>query len=180
VPATTDAATPEKLAQLTMGMTETDVAAVIGKEGVMTPDEQLPPFTPESWYEMRWPNADGSYIAGLFNDSGSLVHLEPFNMPGAYEWTATPWYALPRWLNEKLQANNMPVRLPAVDIATVQTDAYQFRGALVNADGIILGSIAGTYYASDPNGRFTRAMEGSYEYTLPGGSTDANTFQFSE
>ena len=180
VPETPKVATPEKLAQLIVGMTEDDVQQAMAKEGVPTPEDQLAAYTPEGWYEVRWPNADGSYIAALFNDLGRLAHLEPFNMPGADEWKAAPWYAVPSWLNEKLRSSAMPVRLPAVDIVESQADTFQFRGVLANADGQVLGSISGTYYVNDPNGRFVRAMEGTYEYTLPDGTVDANTFQFSE
>lgn len=180
VPETPNVATPEKLEQLIVGMTEDDVQQTMGKEGVPTPEDQLAAYTPEGWYEVRWPNADGSYIAALFNDLGRLAHLEPFNMPGASEWKATPWYAVPSWLNDKLRSSTMPVRLPAVDIVEAQADTFQFRGVLANADGQVLGSISGTYYVNDPSGRFVRAMEGTYEYTLPDGTVDANTFQFSE
>ncbi|NUM54656.1 MAG: hypothetical protein HUU46_13510 [Candidatus Hydrogenedentes bacterium] len=180
VPAAQNVATPEKLGQLITGMTEADVIATMGSDGVETPEDELGAYTPAGWYEVRWPNPDGSYIAALFSDQGTLAHVEPFNMPGAYEWLATPWYAVPKWLNEKLTANNMPIRVPAVDVILAQTNTYQFRGVLANADGVVVGVISGSYYVDDPSGRFTRAMEGTYEYAMPNGAADANTFQFSE
>ncbi|MBM3290117.1 MAG: hypothetical protein FJY92_08205 [Candidatus Hydrogenedentes bacterium] len=106
--------------------------------------------------------------------------MEPFNLPGAEEWMAAPAHVVPSWLNAELLANNMPVRVPAVAIVAAQENAYQFRGVLSDANGQILGSIAGTYYVNDPAGRFDHAMEGNYEYTLPDGSVDADTFEFSE
>lgn len=180
VPEKPNVATPEKLNQLVLGMTEDDVAATIGAEGVATPEEELGAYTPEGWFEVRWPNPDGSYIAGLFTDQGLLAHVEPFNMPGAYEWLATPWYAVPKWLNDRMRANNMPVRVPAVDVIQAQANTFQFRGALANADGIVVGSVSGNYYTNDPGGRFARAMEGTYEYSMANGAHDANTFQFTE
>lgn len=168
------------MAQLMVGMTEDNVVQTMGSEGVATPDESLPKYTPDGWYEVRWPNPDGSYIAGLFTDQGTLANITPFNMPGAETWTATPWYAVPRWLNDKLEGNSMPVRVAAVDVVEAQAGVYQFRGPLANAEGQVLGSISGSYYLQDPSGRFTRAIEGSYEYTLPNGAVDANTFQFTE
>ena len=179
-PETPIVATAEKLAQLMVGMTEDNVVQATGVEGVMTPDESLPNYTPDGWYEVRWPNPDGSYIAGLFSDRGTLANITPFNMPGAETWTATPWYAVPRWLNDKLEGNSMPVRVAAVDVVEAQPGVYQFRGPLANAEGQVLGSISGSYYLQDPSGRFTRAVEGSYEYALANGAVDANTFQFTE
>lgn len=180
VPETPNLATPEKLAQLSIGMTEEDVQKTFGKAGVRTQEADLPAYTPEGWYELRWPNADGSYISALFNEQKTLVFAEPFNMPGAYEWLATPWYAIPNWLNTKLREGNMAVRLPAVEVVAAQTNTYQFSGLLVNAEGETLGLMTGTYYVNDPNGRYTRAIEGSYQYALPNGAVDSNTFQFSE
>lgn len=179
-PETPTVATAEKLAQLMVGMTEDNVVQAMGAEGVMTPDESLPKYTPDGWYEVRWPNPDGSYIAGLFSDRGTLANITPFNMPGAETWKATPWYAVPHWLNDKLEGNSMPVRVPAVDVVEAQAGVYQFRGPLANAEGQVLGSISGSYYLQDPSGRFTRAVEGSYEYALANGAVDANTFQFTE
>jgi len=163
-----------------VGMTEDNVVQTMGAEGVMTPDESLAKYTPEGWYEVRWPNPDGSYVAALFSDRGTLANVTPFNMPGAETWTATPWYAVPRWLNDKLEGNSMPVRVAAVEVVEAQAGVYQFRGPLANAEGQVLGSISGTYYLADPSGRFTRAVEGSYEYALANGAVDANTFQFTE
>lgn len=180
VPETPNLATPEKLAQLTIGMTEEDVQKTFGKAGVPTQEADLPAYTPEGWHELRWPNPDGSYISALFNEQNVLVFAEPFNMPGAYEWLSTPWYAIPNWLNAKLRESNMAVRLPAVDVVAAQTNTYQFSGRLVNADGETLGLMTGTYYVNDPSGRYTRAIEGSYQYALPNGAVDSNTFQFSE
>lgn len=179
-PATPAVATGEKLAQLMVGMTEDSVVQTMGAVGVTTPDESLPRYTPDGWYEVRWPNPDGSYIAALFSDRGTLANITPFNMPGAETWMATPWYAVPRWLNDKLEGNSMPVRVPAVEVVEAQAGVYQFRGPLANAEGQVLGSISGTYYLEDPSGRFTRAVEGSYEYSLANGAVDANTFQFTE
>jgi len=173
-------ATPEKLQSLQIGMTEGDVRQTMGTDGIETPEEQLPEFTPAEWYELRWANADGSYIAAMFNEEQTLVHLQPFNIPGAYTWLATPHYAVPAWLNEKFQANNMMVRLPAVDVVEPRQYTYQFRGGLVDASGQMLGTVAGTYYLGEAAGQYARAIEGSYEYRLVDGRVDANTFQFVE
>ncbi|HRK33356.1 MAG TPA: hypothetical protein PLJ47_02085, partial [Candidatus Hydrogenedentes bacterium] len=95
-------ATPEKLESLEIGMTEGDVIQVMGSEGVETPADQLPQFTPIGWYEVRWANADGSYIAAHFNQERTLRYVQPFNMPGAYAWLESPHYAVPAWLNDLL------------------------------------------------------------------------------
>ncbi len=170
-------ATPAHLEQLQVGMTEGDVQQVMGNEGVETPENQLPQFTPVGWSEVRWTNPDGSYIAALFNEERVLAHVLPFNMPGAYAWMTVPHYAVPAWLNDKLQANNMIVRVAAVDVVEARASTFQFRGPLVDANGEVLGAISGTYYTDEAAGQFARAMEGSYEYALPDGRSDANTFQ---
>ena len=176
----TAVATPEKLESLRIGMTLEETEQAMGAKGVKTPDDQVPAYQPDGWEEVRWPNADGSYIAALFNTDGQLVHLQPFNMPGAYEWMSNPHYAIPAWLNDKLQAANMIVRVPSVDVVEAQAGAEQFQGALVNASGEFLGSISGSYYTGEAAVGYTRGIEGTYQYSLPNGQIDSNTFQFTE
>jgi len=173
-------ATPEKLESLEIGMTEGDVIQVMGSEGVETPADQLPQFTPIGWYEVRWANADGSYIAAHFNQERTLRYVQPFNMPGAYAWLESPHYAVPAWLNDLLQANNLIVRVPSVDVVEARPSTFQFQGGLVAANGQTLGSISGTYYIGEAAGSNRRGIEGSYSYALPDGRSDANTFQFVE
>lgn len=180
VPETGAVVTAEKINTLDIGMTEEEVEAVFGKAGVVTPESDLPAFTPEGWTEIRWANADGSYIAGLFNDQGELVNAQPFNLPGAFDWMARPHHAVPSWLNDRLQAANLPVRVPSVAVVESGPATFQFEGGLANVDGVFVGTIRGVYYTADPRGRFSRAIEGQYQYTLPNGAVDANTFQFAE
>lgn len=157
-----------------------EVEKVMGTKGVVTPADQAPAYQPQGWEEVRWPNPDGSYIAALFDQNGALAHIQPFNMPGAYEWMANPNYAVPAWLNEKLQSANMIVRVPAVEVVEAAADTHQFQGALVGADGQFLGQISGTYYTGEAAKGFSRAIEGKYQYSLPNGQVDANTYQFTE
>lgn len=180
VPETGAVVTAEKIDALDIGMTEEEVENVFDKEGVVTPASDLPAFTPEGWTEIRWANADGSYIAGLFNDQGELVNAQPFNLPGAFEWMARPHHAVPAWLNDRLQAANLPVRVPSVAVVESGPATFQFEGGLANVDGVFVGTVRGVYYTADPQGRFSRAIEGQYQYTLPNGAVDANTFQFAE
>jgi hypothetical protein len=182
----TNAATIEKLFQLQPGIAEDQVAAVMGSPG--TEPAGFTPYRPIGWYERRWINADGSWIAAVFNDAGLLVALDQYKVPGASEWTSDPHYAIASWMNANLENNRMPVRIPALDVVQSAPSAYQFQGALTADDGTIVGSITGVYYPGDGATTYipgetlpySRAIEGTYQYALATGAADSNTFALVE
>lgn len=174
-------ATFEKLSALQIGMTEDQVSQIMGSEGHPPPESETWEYQPIGWYELRWTNRDGGYISGLFTDNGILGFLEQDKIPGGEALETVPYYAIRKWLNERMRTNRMPVRVPAVEVVELGSGGYGFQGMLVSSRGEVWGSISGTYYIGDNiTVPYLRAMEGQYEYVTPDGIVFSEPFQFAE
>ncbi len=176
-----------KLNALQLGLTDDEVSAIMGAEG--TPADDVVEYMPQGWYALRWSEADGASITATFNEYNTLVHLAPFKVPGAFEWmNANVPFSIVTWLNDNLENNNLPVRVPAVRVGALSQTQFQFQAGLVTQDGQVAGSIAGNYYLGDgqttyvPNDPqpYVRAMEGSYQFYAPNGAQVADTFGVTE
>jgi hypothetical protein len=177
----------DKLYALTLGVSDAEVSAIMGGEG--SPAEDAGEYLPQGWYTLRWRESDGASIVATFDEFNTLVHVSPFKVPGAFEWMNDNIpYSLVTWLNDNLENNNIPVRVPAVQVAAVTETQYQFQAGLVTRDGQVSGSIGGNYYIGDgattyvpgDNRAYVRAMEGSYQFYAPNGAQVADTFALAE
>ena len=177
----------EKLHALNIGQTADEAAAIMGERGM--PADDASEFIPQGWYQLRWREPDGASITGVFNEFNILVHISPFKVPGAFEWMNDNLnYAIVTWLNDNLEKNNLPVRVPAVQIATAGQNQIQFQAGLVMRGGQVTGTIAGMYYAGDgettyvpgDTRAYVRAMEGSYQFYAPNGAQVGDTFGVAE
>ncbi len=176
----------DKLYAVAIGQTLDEVDAVMGGEG--TPDDTVE-FVPQGWYTLRWRDSGGATITGTFDENDRLVAVVPFKVPGAFEWMNDDLnYSIVTWLNDRLEALNFPVRVPAVRIAEVTQTQYQFQAGLVTLNGQVVGSIGGNYYEGDgvttvapgDTRPYVRAMEGSYQFTAPNGAQVGDTFALAE
>ena len=179
----------EKLAALMVGLPQPEVAAIMGGEGRPVADATRQEFTPLGWYRIRWSDPGGATIVGLFSEQGILAHLEPLKIAGAFDWmNADVHYSITTWINDNLQAEDFPVRLPAVEAATTGPNTFQYQGALVNSEGRFVGSMRGTYYVGDgattfaPNDAipYVKAIEGSYQFISPDSLSRADSFGWVE
>jgi len=177
----------EKLYALTIGQSEDEATAIMGEPGLPTGDGGE--FLPQGWYQLRWREADGASITATFDEYGTLAHIAPFKVPGAFEWmNGNLNYSIVTWINDNLEKNNLPVRVPAVQIASAGQSPFQFQGGLVIPGGQVTGTIAGTYYAGDGETTYVpgdtrpylRAMEGSYQFFTPNGAQVGDTFALAE
>jgi hypothetical protein len=177
----------DKLYALAVGQSEEEAAAIMGERGLPTDDGAE--FVPQGWYQIRWREADGAAITATFDEYGALVHINPFKVPGAFEWmTGDLNYSIVTWLNENLEKGNLPVRVPAIQIAEAGENRFQFQAGLVLRGGRVTGTIAGSYYDGDGETTYVpgdprpyvRAMEGSYQFYAPDGAQVGNTFALAE
>lgn len=179
----------DKLASLQIGFGEPEVAAIMGSEGAPVVDAVGEKFVPQGWYNRRWNDSDGGSIVALFTGDGILAHVEPLKIAGAFDWmNADPFYSITTWINDNLENENFPVRLPAVEVTTTGERAFRFQGSLVNSVGQFVGSMKGAYYVGDgattfaPNDRvaYRKAIEGVFEFVAPDGSRRSDNFAWVE
>jgi hypothetical protein len=177
----------DKLYALILGQSDNEVSAIMGGEG--SPAEDAGEYLPQGWYALRWRESDGASLVATFDEFNTLVHVSPFKVPGAFEWMNDNIpYSLVTWLNDNLENNNIPVRVPAVQVTAVTEAQFQFQAGLVTRDGQVSGSIGGNYYVGDgattyvpgDNQAYVRAMEGSYQFYAPSGAQVADTFALAE
>lgn len=176
----------DKLYALTLGLSDDEVRAIMG-EGL--PAEDAGEYLPQGWYALQWRESDGASIVATFDEFNTLVHVSPFKVPGAFEWMNDNIpYSLVTWLNDNLENNSIPVRVPAVQVAAVTETQFQFQAGLVTRDGQVSGNIGGNFYVGDgattyvpgDNRAYVRAMEGSYQFYAPNGAQVADTFALAE
>ncbi|MCC6490301.1 MAG: hypothetical protein IT364_22650 [Candidatus Hydrogenedentes bacterium] len=179
----------DKLAALRIGSAESEVAAIMGTEGAPVADAAPAEFVPQGWYNLRWNDPDGGSIVALFTADGILAHLEPLKVVGAFDWmNADPFYSITAWINDNLENESFPVRLPAVEVTTTGEHAFRYQGSLVTSAGQFVGSMRGAYYAGDgattymPNDRvpYKKAIEGVFEFIAPDGSRRSDNFAWVE